>query len=63
MAVFNVAGPNDRVGRVSDSATGNSLSAIDRKGNHIAKLLCAQGQHHQTVNAQRHAGAIRQTGF
>ena len=51
------------VGRVSAAPPGILSGAIDRKGNHIAKLLCAQRQHHQTVNAQRHTRTIRQASF
>lgn len=37
--------------------------AVYGKCNHITQLPGAQRQHHQTINTQRHAGAVRQTGF
>ena len=54
---------NDRVGRVSAAPPGIFSGAIDRKGNHIAQVLGTQRQHDQAIHTQRHAGAVRQTGF
>lgn len=35
--------------------------AVYRKGDHFADAFSAQRQHDHAVNAQRHAGAVRQT--
>ncbi|SQC48791.1 Uncharacterised protein [Klebsiella pneumoniae] len=35
--------------------------AVYRKGDHFADAFSAQRQHYHAVNAQRHAGAVRQT--
>lgn len=34
--------------------------AVDRKGDHLADAFSAQRQHHHAINAQCHAGAVRQ---
>ena len=38
-----------------------SLQPVYRKGDHFADAFSAQRQHDHAVNAQRHAGAVRQT--
>ena len=38
---------------------GNTLCAIDGKGDNVSQAISAQRQHHQTINTQRHARAIR----